>query len=75
MAGKEALLALLTPKKGETGEGSPDEEAGDAGHDQAAADVMDALKSGDVKAFSEALETFVLNCQSKYGPEKDESEG
>jgi hypothetical protein len=70
---KDALLALLTPKsKGE--EGAPEDEAAE-GHDQAAADVMDALKSGDVKAFGEALETFVLNCQSKYGPEKDESEG
>ena len=75
MAKGDALLALLTPKKGEASEGSPDDAASDEGHDQAAADVMDALKGGDVKAFSEALETFVLNCMSKYGPEKDETEG
>lgn len=70
MAGKgDMLAALLVPKKGE---GEPDgDEAG--GHDAAMADFIDAVHAKDTAGASQALETFVLDCMSKYGPEKDES--
>ena len=69
-----ALLALL-PKglgKGDMpeGEGGDDEADEDAGT-MAARDFYEAGAKKDWAAASEALETFVLNCQSKY--KSDES--
>lgn len=69
MDGKgDMLAALLVPKKGE---GEPDGDEG--GHDAAMDDFIDAVHAKDSKGASQALETFVLDCMSKYGPEKDES--
>lgn len=66
-SGGEELLALL-PKGLGKGEGpdeaelTDDEDAGTT----AARDFYEAGARKDWAAASEALETFVLNCQSKY---------
>jgi hypothetical protein len=75
MAGKggEALLALLAPKKGGMGDDESTEKP-EGEHEQAARDFFEAGKRGDWAAAGEALETVVLNCMSKYGPEKTETE-
>lgn len=70
MHGKgDMLAALLVPKKGE---GEPDGDEGGE-HSAAMADFIDAVKAGDAAGASQALETCILDCMSKYGPEKDES--
>jgi len=67
--GGAELLALL-PKglgKGDMPEGEGgDDEAGEDAGTTAARDFYQAGEKGDWAAASEALETFVLNCQSKY---------
>lgn len=66
--GGAELLALL-PKglgKGEAEEGDMGEEADEDPGTMAARDFYEAGAKKDWAAASEALETFVLNCQSKY---------
>jgi len=65
--GGSALLALLPKGLGKDempeGEGGDDEEDSNV---TAARDFYEAGARKDWSAASEALETFVLNCQSKY---------
>jgi len=72
--GGEELLALL-PKglgKGDMPEGEGMDDEGDEDSNTVAArDFYEAGARKDWAAASEALETFVLNCQSKY--KSDES--
>lgn len=69
MAGLKGLL-MLPDSEAEEGES---EDAGETGKMAAATDVMDALKSGDKKAFVAAMSDFVELCGG-YGSEMPEEE-
>lgn len=69
------IVGGLKPKLGaapsDTGESDPsDSSGGESDEETAAKEVMDALKSDDVKGFAEALSSFVKIC----GYSKDEGE-
>jgi len=63
-----ALVIGIGKPKGESmsmGEEMPDDDMGDK--EVAASEVMDALKSGDARAFGSALESFIQICSNEYG--------
>lgn len=48
------------------GAGLGGDSEGDEGEGTAAQEMLDAMKSGDVHGFAEALKSFVEMCMSKY---------
>jgi hypothetical protein len=64
--GKPAVLALIgRMKPGEKGSsegGGEDSDGRATGLQETGREVMDALESGDVEGFTDALQSFVLQC-------------
>jgi hypothetical protein len=72
MAAGAKLLALLPKGLGEEAGPEEESESPEDPTQQAARDFFEAGTKGDWSAASEALETFVLNCQSKYKGDSDD---